>query len=110
MHEFPEVQAMVQQACAGVAAPARIKRLKILLGEASGHDPHHIQEHFTDASRGTRAEGAVLEFIPEKLAASCAACGAVFQPDHLALSCEKCGSTELNITAGKSVRLVGVET
>ena len=110
MHEFPEVQAMVQQACAQTPGQTRIKRLKILVGEASGHDPHHIQAHFTDASRGTRAEGAVLEFIPEKLAACCASCGAVFQPNDLAFSCQNCGSTELNITAGKSVRLAGVET
>ena len=108
MHEFPEIQAMVQQACAQV--PGHIKRLKIVVGEASGHNPHHIQEHFTDASRGTRAEGAVLEFISEKLAASCASCGASFQTKDLALSCDNCGSTELNITAGKNVRLVGVET
>lgn len=110
MHEFPEVQAMVKLACAQAPAAGRIRRLKILVGEASGHDARHIQAHFTDASRGTRAEGAVLEFISEKLAARCAACGAVFQPDDLALACEKCGSTELNITAGKSVRLLGVET
>ena len=110
MHEFPEVQAMVQQACAQAPSQTRIKRLRILVGEASGHDPHHIQAHFTDASRGTRAEGAMLEFIPEKLAAYCAACGAPFQGSHLALSCEECGGTELNITAGKNVRLVGVET
>lgn len=101
---------MVQQACAQAHGQTRIKRLKILVGEASGHDPHHIQAHFDDASRGTQAEGAVLEFIQEKLSARCAACGAVFQPDTLALACEKCGSTELNITAGKSVGLVGVET
>lgn len=101
---------MVRQACSQVTAPARIKRLKILVGEASGHDPRHIQAHFADASRGTAAEGAILEFIPEKLAARCAACGAVFQADNLALFCAKCGSTELNITAGKNVRLVGVES
>ena len=110
MHEFPEVQAMVQQACAQAPSQSRIKRLKILVGEASGHDPHHIQAHFDDAARGTRAEGAVLEFIPETLSACCASCGTLFQPDTLALSCEQCGSTELNITAGKTVRLVGVET
>jgi hydrogenase nickel incorporation protein HypA/HybF len=110
VHEFPEVQAMVRQACAQIPAATRITRLKILVGEASGHDPHHIQAHFTEASRGTRAEGAVLEFIPEKLAARCASCGAAFQPSDLALSCENCGSTELNITAGKNVRLMGIET
>src|SRR5438105_4747624 len=109
MHEFPEVQALVQQAIAEAAAGARIKRLKIVVGEASGHNAHHIQAHFTAASRGTAAEGAVLEFIPEKLSARCAACGAAFDNTQSALACTHCGGTELIISAGDDVRLAGVE-
>ena len=109
MHEFPEVQAMIRQACAQAPAAARITRLKIVVGEASGHDPRHIEAHFAEASRGTRAEGAALEFIREKLAARCAACGTEFKADAVALACARCGGTELVITAGKNVRLAGIE-
>ena len=110
MHEFPEVQAMVKQACAKLPIGARVKKLNIVVGEASGHDPHHIEAHFLDASRGTPAEGAVLEFIHEKLAAHCAACGTAFERNQLTLACAKCGATELIITGGNSVRLDGVVT
>jgi Zn finger protein HypA/HybF involved in hydrogenase expression len=110
MHEFPEVQAMVRDAGAQVPAGVRIKRLKIVVGEASGHDARHIEAHFAEASRGASAEGAVLEFIPEKLAATCAACGTPFNAARLSLACAQCGGTELTITAGNNVRLVGVET
>jgi Zn finger protein HypA/HybF involved in hydrogenase expression len=109
VHEFPEVQAMVREAVAQAPAGFRIKRLKIVVGEASGHSPRHIQEHFLEASRGTRAEGAALEFITEKLAAVCAACGAHFDSASLALACTHCGGRELAITAGKGVRLAGIE-
>jgi len=109
MHEFPEVQAMVQKACAEVPGNARIRKMKIVVGEASGHDPHHIEAHFAEASRGTRAEGAVLEFIAEKLAAKCADCGANYGRENPDLTCSACGSTELVITAGNGVRLSGVE-
>jgi len=109
MHEFPEVQAMVCEACAQIPAGARIKRLTIIVGEASGHDPHHIQAHFLEASRGTQAEGATLEFIYEKLAAKCVGCGAEFKSAESALTCSKCGGTELVITAGQNVRLAGVD-
>ena len=108
MHEFPEVQALVQQAIAE-AEGARVTRLKIIVGEGSGHNPHHIQEHFIEASRGTSAEGAVLEFIPEKLAAKCAQCGAPFSAENQSFACEQCGSTELLICSGKAVRLIAVE-
>jgi hydrogenase nickel incorporation protein HypA/HybF len=109
VHEFPEVQAMVRQACAQAPAASRITRLKIIVGEASGHDPRHIEAHFAGASRGTRAEGAALEFVREKLAARCAACGAEFKAEAAALACTRCGGTELVITGGKDVRLAGVE-
>jgi len=110
MHEFPEVQAMVKQACAQVPAGSRIKKLRIVVGEASGHDPRHIQAHFAEASRATPAEGAALEFIREKLAGTCTHCGAEFIGGGLVLACGQCGGTQLEINAGNSVRLVGVET
>jgi hydrogenase nickel insertion protein HypA len=109
VHEFPEVQAMVREAAARVPAGARIKRMQIVVGEASGHDARHIEAHFAEASRGTSAEGAKLEFVSEKLAATCSACGIQFNPGSLALTCAECGGTELKITAGNSVRLAGVE-
>jgi hydrogenase nickel incorporation protein HypA/HybF len=108
MHEFPEVQAMVKAACAQIGPGASIGRLKIVVGEASGHDPGHIAAHFAEASRNTPAEGAELEFQWEKLAARCAACGAAFGPGERALACPQCGGVELVITAGNSVRLVEV--
>ena len=108
MHEFPEVQAMIREALTQVAPGCRIKGLKIIVGEASGHDPHHIHAHFADAARGTLAEGATLEFISEKLAARCVNCGATFDSGSSALSCIRCGGTELAISAGKTVRLAAV--
>ena len=110
MHEFPEAQAMVRQACARAGEGAKIRRLTIAVGEASGHDPRHIQEHFAEASRTTAAEGAELEFESVKLTAECAACGKVFEGDKVSLRCDKCGGYEMVITGGKDVRLVRVET
>ncbi len=109
MHEFPEVQAMVRDACKKAPAGAHIKQLTIVVGEASGHDPHHIQEHFLDASRGTAAEGATLKFIHEKLTAKCAGCGTAFSTNEIVLHCAQCGGTELIITGGNDVRLQSVD-
>jgi hydrogenase nickel incorporation protein HypA/HybF len=109
MHEFPEVQALVRQACAQTPAARRIRRLIIVVGEASGHDPAHIADHFVEAALGTPAEGATLEFISEKLAAQCARCGAAFAPAPRVFACPQCGATELAITAGQRVRLAKVE-
>ncbi len=100
---------MVRDACLHAPAGARLTRLTIVVGEASGHDPHHIQEHFTEASRGTPAEGATLDFVHERLTARCANCGSAFSTADLALCCNHCGSAELIITGGNDVRLSAVE-
>ena len=110
MHEFPEVLAMIRQARAQLVAGARIRRLTIIVGEASGHDPAHIRAHFAEAVRGNPdMEDASLEFVAEKLAARCAGCGAEFDPSRSLLACSHCGGRELRITAGDTVRLAGVE-
>lgn len=110
MHEFPEVQAMLRQVLSEAPGHARITRLTFVVGEASGHDPRHIAAHFVDAARGSRAEGAVLDFRHERLAAKCAACGTEFGPEERALTCTHCGAFELIITAGNKVSLGGFET
>jgi Zn finger protein HypA/HybF involved in hydrogenase expression len=110
MHEFPEVQAMLRQVLSQTPGDARITRMTFLVGEASGHDSHHIAAHFVEAARGSRAEGAVLEFRLERLAAKCAVCGTEFGPREKALTCTHCGAFELIITAGNRVALDGFET
>lgn len=109
MHEFPEVQAMVRDACARLPAGKAIRKLVIVVGEASGHDPDHIAGHFDEAAAGTAAAGAALEFVIEKLLACCANCGAGFDGAGSAFACPQCGGTELEIIAGRAVRLDRVE-
>jgi len=39
----------------------RVTRIRVRLGALSHFTPEHFREHFADASRGTVAEGAVVE-------------------------------------------------
>lgn len=109
MHEFAEMQAMLQQALAQCPPGGRVTRLRIVVGEASGHDTHHIEQHFREASPGTAAEGATLEFLSESLAARCASCGTEYRTEEACLSCAICGETRLMLTAGNRVYLAEVE-
>jgi hydrogenase nickel incorporation protein HypA/HybF len=38
-----------------------VTRVQVRLGALSHFTPEHFQEHFEDAARGTRAEGATIE-------------------------------------------------
>jgi hydrogenase nickel incorporation protein HypA/HybF len=109
MHELHQARLLLQEALARSGNSRRIRRLAVIVGEASGHSPEHIAEDFAAAARGTPAEGAALEFLAEKLAARCARCGAAFKSKPLVLACPACGSAELAITAGQEVRLSDVE-
>jgi hydrogenase nickel incorporation protein HypA/HybF len=109
MHEFSAIQALIRDACAELSAGAQVQRLIIVVGEASGHDVAHLRAHFDEASRGTPAEGATLQFVREKLTACCSACGTEFVPEGLLLACTHCGGAELVIRGGDSVRVKAVE-
>jgi hydrogenase nickel incorporation protein HypA/HybF len=39
----------------------RVTRITVWLGALSHFTPEHFREHFDDAARGTRAEGATIE-------------------------------------------------
>lgn len=109
MHEFLPAEAVLRQALDRAPANARIKRLIIVLGEASSHHPDEISVHFSNVARGTIAEGAELQFLHERLAARCDSCGAEYNTEEIVLTCANCGGTRLVITAGNKVYLAGVE-
>jgi hydrogenase nickel incorporation protein HypA/HybF len=46
---------------ATAAGAARVTRIRVRLGALSHFTPEHFKEHFDDAARGTRAEGAAVE-------------------------------------------------
>ena len=43
----------------------RVVRITVRLGALSHFTPEHFREHFADASRGTLAEGAVVDAVVE---------------------------------------------
>jgi hydrogenase nickel incorporation protein HypA/HybF len=52
-----DVMRRIEQA-ADESGAARVVRVEVLLGPLSHFTPEHFREHFSDAARGTRAEGA----------------------------------------------------
>lgn len=110
MHEYPVVRDLISQAMASLPPGARLKLLRICIGEASGISRACVEHYFPTASKGTAAEGASLEFTEEKLAARCRHCQLDFNSEPGQLRCPACGSTQLQITSGQEIRLLGFET
>jgi len=62
-----------------VADGARVTRVRVRLGVLSHFTDVHFREHFEDASRGTRAEGARVETTLDPDPTSPAAQGVVLE-------------------------------
>lgn len=80
MHEAAITEAILGQALAEAerVAASRVTRIRLLLGEQGGVMPECVRFYFEALSRGTRAEGAELEFTRVPLRLRCPECGAEF--------------------------------
>lgn len=85
----------------------KVKKAKVLVGEFHLAHPDQIRHSFEMISKGTPAEGAVLEIVTSKLKARCSKCGAEF--DVAGGACPGCGGTAVEIVSGKELLVERVE-
>ena len=79
MHEQALMHDVVQRvvAVARAEGAARVTRVSVALGALSHFTPEHFREHYTDAARGTLAEGADVEALLETDPTDARACDVV---------------------------------
>ena len=67
MHERALMNDLMREidAIARADGASRVTRVSVRLGALSHFTPEHFREHFVDASRGTLAEGAVVDAVLE---------------------------------------------
>jgi hydrogenase nickel incorporation protein HypA/HybF len=67
MHERALMTDLMREieAVARADGATRVTRVSVRLGALSHFTPEHFLEHFVDASRGTLAEGAVVDAVLE---------------------------------------------
>lgn len=65
MHERALMNDLMREieAVARADGASRVTRITVQLGALSHFTPEHFREHFVDASRGTLAEGAVVDAV-----------------------------------------------
>jgi hydrogenase nickel incorporation protein HypA/HybF len=65
MHERALMTDLMREieAVARADGAERVTRVSVRLGALSHFTPEHFREHFVDASRGTLAEGAVVDAV-----------------------------------------------
>jgi hydrogenase nickel incorporation protein HypA/HybF len=111
MHELGVTENIVNitVAKAGEAQASKVLKINLVVGELSGFVPDCIQFYFDTLSKGTIAQGAVLNFetVPAQL--RCRDCSSVFHPKDTLWSCPKCGSRSIEIFKGRELYIESVE-
>jgi len=72
------------------AGGARVRRVRITVGEWTGYVGDSIELFWQELARGTAAEGARLEFRLEPATLRCRACGTLFAANGSGLQCPHC--------------------
>ena len=111
MHELAITEGIIETAVPAALKGGAKKILKVNLkiGELSGVFPEYIQENFDLLSKGTIAEGAVLNFAGIPIMIKCRGCGHEGEIKKGNYECPKCKSMDFKITAGREYFVESVE-
>jgi hydrogenase nickel incorporation protein HypA/HybF len=87
----------------------RITHVKLVIGEMAGVIEAAMSFSFEVVTKGTIADGAVLEmeFLP--LTARCNDCGRDFRVEGYAFSCAHCDSPSIEIVSGRELMVEDIE-
>lgn len=111
MHELAITQSIldIAQKAAEEHGAKRVQSVRIMLGEYSGVVPQCIQYYFDVISKGTIAEGAMLDIQRLPVVIHCNVCNKESQIERLHFSCPLCGSTDLKLIQGREFYIESLE-
>jgi hydrogenase nickel incorporation protein HypA/HybF len=111
MHELAITQSMFELVVAEAqkAGAKKVKKINLVIGEASGFLSNCMQFYFDFMSNGTIAEGATLNFTLVPLKMRCSGCGETFAAEEPEWVCPHCHGTGIEIASGKELFVESIE-
>lgn len=111
MHEYPLVQSVIKTASAHALEykDARVKSIRLVVGDGTGYVPESIQMYFDILSKGTVCEGASIEIRRVKPVMKCEACGREFERSPFSFDCPDCGGLGSPTEVGKELYVDEIE-
>jgi hydrogenase nickel incorporation protein HypA/HybF len=108
MHEMSITMAMVD-AIIDKVGDARVTVVRLEIGKLSGVVVDSIRFCFDLATEGTTLAGASLVVDEPSGQARCRACEVPFSVDDYIVLCPACDSSDVDVSAGRELRIVSVE-
>lgn len=87
----------------------KVLRVRLAIGALSGAEPDAMRFSFDAVTRGSLAEGAVLEIIDQPGTAWCLACAKTVEIAQRYDPCPDCGGYQLQVTGGDELRIKDLE-
>ena len=109
MHELPITESILNIAVEA-SGRHRIAAIHLVVGDLASIVDDSVQFYFDIISKGTLAEGAVLDFQHRPASMVCGDCGTQFEVrPPLPSACPHCGGSRLRITGGRELRVESIE-
>ena len=89
-------------------AAKKVTSIRLRIGVLRAIEPENLSFLFEHLSRGTPAEGALLEIVEEPVRVDCAVCG-VSGARSLVWECPRCGGTGIALTEGDSLVVLSLD-
>lgn len=111
MHELSLTQNLVEIATehARRAGASAITAVTLEIGALSGVIPEAVEFAFEACSKGTMAEGAVLEIVTVEGLGHCRDCDREWPMTALTDPCPQCGAFALDVLQGQEMTLIEME-
>ncbi len=88
---------------------ARVKVIRLRIGELGGVVPESLRFCFSAASEGTAAQGAELQIESVPLIGHCAQCSSDFEVERYVFMCPKCEGLAVELISGNELDIVELE-
>lgn len=83
----------------------KVNSVSLKIGEMAGVDKDALSFSFEIVSKGTLAEGAMLDVEIVPLTARCSACGITFKIEDYVFRCGGCESTDIELVSGRELKI-----
>lgn len=111
MHEYGITESLLKivENKATETGVEKVLKIRLVVGPLTGFVPDSISFYYETLSKGTIAEGAVLEFEEAPIRLRCRECATEFTPETRDWVCPSCGSTGADVTGGRELFIKDME-
>jgi hydrogenase nickel incorporation protein HypA/HybF len=113
MHELSICQGILEEAVKALGHLPRmpqVSQVTVRIGRLTRIAPDSLRQHFDLLVPGTPLEGASLNIEEVPIGGRCVDCAASFEMEVLSLVCPQCGSGLVELTSGRELSVVSLET